>query len=172
MRILTVVDYDDMWPTLFENERSLLQTTLGHVKSLIHHIGSTSVPGLSAKPVIDILIEVTNLDELDSMNQAMERAGYTVRGENGISNRRYFTKGGNQRSHHIHAFTTGDVQIIKHLAFRDYLIKNNDIATQYALMKNNAVLLCENDTHRYSIYKADFIQKHLRMALIDAGHQS
>ncbi|WP_193126655.1 GrpB family protein, partial [Klebsiella aerogenes] len=75
MRILTVVDYDDMWPTLFENERSLLQVTLGHVISQIHHIGSTSVPGLSAKPVIDILIEVTNLDELDSMNQAMERAG-------------------------------------------------------------------------------------------------
>lgn len=53
---------------------------------------------------------------MDSLNQAIERVGYTVRGENGISNRRYFTKGGNQRSHHIHAFTTGDAQIIKHLA--------------------------------------------------------
>lgn len=81
-----------------------------------------------------------------------------------------FTKGGNQRSHHIHAFATGDAQIIKHLAFRDYLIKHNDVAIQYALMKKSAMLLCENDSHRYSIYKADFIQKHLRMALIDAGH--
>ncbi len=104
MRILTVVDYDEMWPTLFENERTLLQMTLGKVISRIHHIGSTSVPGLSAKPVIDILIEVANLEELDSLNQAMEGVGYTVRGENGILNRRYFTKGGNQRSHHIHAF--------------------------------------------------------------------
>lgn len=102
--------------------------------------------------------------------QAMEGVGYTVRGENGILNRRYFTKGGNQRSHHIHAFATGDAQIIKHLAFRDYLIKHNDVAIQYALMKKSAMLLCENDSHRYSIYKADFIQKHLRMALIDAGH--
>ncbi len=85
-------------------------------------------------------------------------------------NRRYFTKGGNQRSHHIHAFTTGDAQIIKHVAFRDYLIKHNDVAIQYALMKKSAMLLCENDSHRYSIYKAYFIQKHLRMALIDAGH--
>ena len=126
MRILTVVDYDEMWPTLFENERTLLQMTLGKVISRIHHIGSTSVPGLSAKPVIDILIEVANLEELDSLNQAMEGVGYTVRGENGILNRRYFTKGGNQRSHHIHAFATGDAQIIKHLAFRDYLIKHND----------------------------------------------
>lgn len=170
MRILTVVDYDEMWPTLFENERTLLQMTLGKVISRIHHIGSTSVPGLSAKPVIDILIEVANLEGLDSLNQAMEGVGYTVRGENGILNRRYFTKGGNQRSHHIHAFTTGDAQIIKHLAFRDYLIKHNDVAIQYALMKKSAMLLCENDSHRYSIYKADFIQKHLRMALIDAGH--
>ena len=157
MRILTVVDYDEMWPTLFENERTLLQMTLGKVISRIHHIGSTSVPGLSAKPVIDILIEVANLEGLDSLNQAMEGVGYTVRGENGILNRRYFTKGGNQRSHHI-------------LAFRDYLIKHNDVAIQYALMKKSAMLLCENDSHRYSIYKADFIQKHLRMALIDAGH--
>ncbi len=62
MRILTVVDYDEMWPTLFENERTLLQMTLGKVISRIHHIGSTSVPGLSAKPVIDILIEVANID--------------------------------------------------------------------------------------------------------------
>ncbi len=89
MRILTVVDYDEMWPTLFENERTLLQMTLGKVISRIHHIGSTSVPGLSAKPVIDILIEVANLEELDSLNQAMEGVGYTVRGENGILNRRY-----------------------------------------------------------------------------------
>lgn len=166
MRILTVVDYDEMWPALFENERTLLQMTLGKVISRIHHIGSTSVPGLSAKPVIDILIEVANLEELDSLNQAMEGVGYTVRGENGILNRRYFTKGGSQRSHHIHAFTTGDAQIIKHLAFRDYLIKHNDVAIQYALMKKSAMLLCENDSHRYSIYKADFIQKHLRWHLL------
>lgn len=172
MRILTVVDYDEMWPTLFENERTLLQMTLGKVISRIHHIGSTSVPGLSAKPVIDILIEVANLEELDSLNQAMEGVGYTVRGENGILNRRYFTKGGNQRSHHIHAFATGDAQIIKHLAFRDYLIKHNDVAIQYALMKKSAMLLCENDSHRYSIYKADFIQKHLRMALIASGRRA
>ncbi|WP_431195822.1 GrpB family protein [Klebsiella pneumoniae] len=126
MRILTVVDYDEMWPALFENERTLLQMTLGKVISRIHHIGSTSVPGLSAKPVIDILIEVANLEELDSLNQAMEGVGYTVRGENGILNRRYFTKGGNQRSHHIHAFATGDAQIIKHLAFRDYHNRDKD----------------------------------------------
>ncbi|MEI6926383.1 GrpB family protein, partial [Klebsiella pneumoniae] len=133
MRILTVVDYDEMWPTLFENERTLLQMTLGKVISRIHHIGSTSVPGLSAKPVIDILIEVANLEELDSLNQAMEGVGYTVRGENGILNRRYFTKGGSQRSHHIHAFTTGDAQIIKHLFAQSWARRKNTTPVQFAL---------------------------------------
>ena len=170
MRMLTVVDYDENWPALFESECSLLQMMPGKVISNIHHIGSTSVPGLAAKPVIDILIEVTSLDELDSLNNALEHIGYTVRGENGISNRRYFTKGGNQRSHHLHAFAIGDAQIIKHLAFRDYLIKNKEVAAQYASIKKAALLLCENDSHRYSTFKADFIQKHLRLALIDAGY--
>ena len=137
-------------------------------------IGSASLVELAASSQIVAELyycfAMTHLEELDSLNQAMEGVGYTVRGENGILNRRYFTKGGNQRSHHIHAFATGDAQIIKHLAFRDYLIKHNDVAIQYALMKKSAMLLCENDSHRYSIYKADFIQKHLRMALIDAGH--
>ena len=82
-----------------------------------------------------------------------------------FSNRRYFTKGGNQRSHHIMRLPP-DAQNHKTPAFRDYLIKHNDVAIQYALMKKSAMLLCENDSHRYSIYKADFIQKHLRMALL------
>ncbi|MFI4303735.1 GrpB family protein [Klebsiella pneumoniae] len=73
MRILTVVDYDEMWPTLFENERTLLQMTLGKVISRIHHIGSTSVPGLSAKPVIDILIEVANFESSDRCGKTVAR---------------------------------------------------------------------------------------------------
>ncbi|RQW65234.1 GrpB family protein, partial [Listeria sp. SHR_NRA_18] len=77
MRKVTIVAYDEQWPDLFETESSLLQITLGRVISRIHHIGSTSVPGLAAKPVIDILMEVVSLNELDNLNAAMERAGYT-----------------------------------------------------------------------------------------------
>lgn len=126
MRKVTLVAYDEQWPDLFETESSMLQITIGKVISRIHHIGSTSVPGLAAKPVIDILMEVVSLNELDNLNAAMERAGYTARGENGIQNRRYFTKGEDQRSHQVHAFALGDAQIVKHLAFRDYLIKKQE----------------------------------------------
>lgn len=166
MRKVAVVDYDAQWPGLFTVERSLLQITLGEVISQIHHVGSTSVVGLAAKPIIDILLEVVDLDELDKLNAAMARVGYTARGENGIPNRRYFTKGGDQRSHQVHAFAVGDTQIIKHLAFRDYLIKNKNVADQYAEIKRAAVLASENDIHRYSAFKADFIEHHLRLALM------
>ncbi|CAI2030084.1 TPA: GrpB family protein [Serratia fonticola] len=167
MRKVTIVAYDEQWPDLFETESSLLQLALGKVISRIHHVGSTSVPGLAAKPVIDILLEVVSLNALDSLNAAMERAGYTARGENGIPNRRYFTKGGDQRSHQVHAFALGDAQIVKHLAFRDYLIKNMKAAEQYAEVKRAALLASENDNHRYSAFKTDFIEHHLRLALID-----
>lgn len=166
MRKVAVVDYDAQWPGLFTVERSLLQITLGEVISQIHHVGSTSVVGLAAKPIIDILLEVVDLDELDKLNAAMAQAGYTARGENGIPNRRYFTKGGDQRSHQVHAFAVGDTQIVKHLAFRDYLIKNKNVADQYAEIKRAAVLASENDIHRYSAFKADFIEHHLRLALM------
>ncbi|KAA9002011.1 GrpB family protein [Affinibrenneria salicis] len=164
MRKVIIVDYNEQWPGLFAAESSLLQITLGKVISRIHHIGSTSVPGLAAKPVIDIMLEVVGLSELDNCHSAMEQAGYTARGENGIPNRRYFIKGGNQRSHHVHAFTVGDMQIVKHLAFRDYLIKNKKAADEYVEIKRAAALASENDIHRYSALKAAFIENHLRLA--------
>ncbi|MGD8106365.1 GrpB family protein [Pantoea sp. FN0302] len=165
MRTIIVVPYDDKWPEMFEAESLLIKTLLGGVAKSIHHIGSTSVPGLSAKPVIDILLEVSDINELDRYNSAMTRAGYVARGENGISGRRYFIKGGDQRSHQVHAFAVGDMQVVRHLAFRDYLRKNRAIAGKYAEIKLSAALLSKNDVHRYSALKANFIEHHLRLAL-------
>ncbi|POE03349.1 GrpB family protein [Pectobacterium odoriferum] len=167
MRKVTIVPYDELWPGLFEAESVLLQITLGKVISRIHHVGSTAVPGLAAKPVIDILLEIVSLNKLDELNAEMENAGYTARGENGIQNRRYFIKGGDQRTHHVHAFAVGDMQIVKHLAFRDYLIKNKKAAERYAEIKCAAAWESENNTHRYSALKTDFIKHHLQLALIE-----
>lgn len=167
MRRIIVVEYEEQWHTRYEAERGLLQNTLEKVISQVHHIGSTSIPGLSAKPIIDILLEVYDLDELDKLNFAMERAGYCVRGENGIPNRRYFTKGEEHRSHHVHAFGVGNPQIVKHLAFRDYLRKNKKEADEYAEIKHAAALASEDNIPLYSTLKADFIAHHLRLALRD-----
>lgn len=165
MRKIAVVPYDEKWPQLFEAESLLIKTVLGGVAENIHHIGSTSVPGLSAKPVIDILLEVSDISALD--NSAMTRVGYIARGENGITGRQYFIKGGDRRSHQVHAFAVGDIQVLRHLAFRDYLIKNKDIAEEYADIKREAAVICQNDARRYSALKEKFIEHHLQLALND-----
>lgn len=167
MREIVVVQYDEKWPEMFKAESFLIQALLGDVAKNVYHIGSTSVPGLPAKPVIDILLEVSDINQLDQYNSAMVNAGYVARGENGIAGRRFFIKGREQRSHHVHAFSAGDIQIPRHLAFRDYLRENSDIARQYAEIKREAAVLCKNDAQHYSALKADFITHHLQLALIE-----
>ncbi len=88
-RRIEVVDYDPAWPKLFETEQTLLCRVLGEVAERIRHIGSTAVPGLAAKPIIDILVEVTDLESLDAMNNEMSAIGYTPMGEFGIPGSRY-----------------------------------------------------------------------------------
>lgn len=167
MRTVVVVPYDDKWPEEFETESLLISRILNGVVMAVHHIGSTAVPGLSAKPVIDIMLEVSDIHELDTCNEAMSRAGYVARSENGIKERRYFTKGGDKRSYQLHAFATGNIQLLRHLAFRDYLLNNREIAAKYAEIKYTAALLSGNEPHRYSALKASFIEDHLRIALTD-----
>ncbi|WP_233090623.1 GrpB family protein [Vibrio sp. IB15] len=109
-RVIEVVDYRPSWADDFSDEKVLLESVLNSVNVVaIHHIGSTSVKGLCAKPIIDILLEVKSLEELDKNNNLMESLGYEVKGEFGIAGRRYFQKGGIQRSHQVHAFLVGSV---------------------------------------------------------------
>lgn len=165
MRQIIITPYETSWPAMFEKERSLIKSLLDGVAKDIHHIGSTSIPGLAAKPIIDMLIEVSDLDKLESYNPVMTRAGYISRGENGIPRRRYFIKGVAKRSYHVHAFVIGDEQVLRHLAFRDYLRRNRDAAKEYAEIKYSAASLGNRDPQRYSDLKAKFIEYHLRLAL-------
>jgi GrpB-like predicted nucleotidyltransferase (UPF0157 family) len=164
-RVIEVVDYDPNWKNIFETEKVALAKAIGSNAVKIEHIGSTSVVGLSAKPVIDILIEVTNLTNLDSANKSIVALGYIVKGENGISGRRYFQKGGNQRSHHVHAFQTSDLHLLRHIAFKEYLIAHPIIAAEYDKIKKEAVSKSDNDINIYMTLKNSFIQKHEKLAL-------
>jgi len=165
IRIIEVVDFDPCWKKTFETERIFLTKAIGNNAVKIEHIGSTSVAGLAAKPVIDILIEVKNLKELDITNKNIEAIGYIVKGENGISGRRYFQKGGVQRSHHVHAFQSNDLHLQRHRAFRDYLIAHPKVAVEYGAMKKQAVIQSNNDINVYMALKNDFIQKHEILAI-------
>ena len=165
MRKIEVVDYNPAWPDLFAAERNLLQQTLDGVVVRIHHIGSTSVPGLAAKPIIDILMEVTDVEELDSYTNEMLLIGYEALGEYGIPGRRFFRKGGDNRTHHIHAFAAGDYDVIRHIAFRDYLRENPEVAAEYAKLKKNVAAECNNDSEKYCDGKDEFVKFHESLAL-------
>jgi GrpB-like predicted nucleotidyltransferase (UPF0157 family) len=158
LRVIEVVPYNPDWPAMFEREEVLLRKTLGNVADHIHHIGSTAVPGLAAKPIIDILIEVTSLKALDDLNEKMQTLGYEPRGEFGIPRRRYFSKGGDERTHQVHAFATGDAHVDRHLAFRDYLRAHPDTAREYAELKLSVARNCNNDIERYCEGKDAYVK--------------
>jgi GrpB-like predicted nucleotidyltransferase (UPF0157 family) len=159
LRVVEVVPYHPRWPVLFEDEAALLRRTLGDVAVHIHHIGSTSVPGLVAKPIIDILLEVTSLAALDALNEAMRAIGYEPRGELGIPRRRYFPKGGMDRTHQVHAFVVGDEHGMRHLAFRDYLRAHPETAKEYGELKIAIARDCDNDIERYCDGKDAYVKR-------------
>ena len=163
--IVEVVKYDPNWITEFEKESKELENQIGEIINNIYHIGSTAVPGLKAKPIIDMILDVKSLSELDSQNSKLGNLGYEGMGENGIIGRRFYKKGGNNRTHQIHAFKSGDPNIIRHLAFRDYLIEHKEIAIEYGELKFEIAQRVNNDIGKYCDEKDDFIKHHEIIAL-------
>ena len=159
MRKIEVVDYDPEWPKMFELERETLYRVLRAVAISIHHVGSTAVPGLAAKPVIDIMVEVTSLPDIDCLARQMVDIGYAPKGEFGIPGRRFFQKGGDLRTHHVHAFAQGDPNVLRHLAFRDYLRQNPPVASEYGELKRRVAQGCHNDMEVYCRDKDAFIKR-------------
>ncbi|MFS0562314.1 GrpB family protein [Terribacillus sp. 179-K 1B1 HS] len=121
MRKVEVFSDYKKWKLLFEEEAKKLKSIFGNEIVDVNHIGSTSVPELKAKPIIDILPVVKDIRIVDDFNDEMKNAGYDPKGENGIPGRRYFQKGGDNRTHHIHIYQLGSHEIERHVAFRDYL---------------------------------------------------
>jgi GrpB-like predicted nucleotidyltransferase (UPF0157 family) len=130
-----VCPYSENWPVLFLEEAEKLKNIFGKEVIAIHHIGSTSVPGLKAKPIIDMMPVVQSLDAVDMHNQEMIDLGYISKGENGIAGRRYFQKGGDNRTHHVHIYQVESDEINRHLAFRDYLRIHPDVRAIYGDLK-------------------------------------
>lgn len=165
--VVEVVAYRPDWQADFDQEQALITEQLSsHNVAGIHHIGSTSVPGLWAKPLIDILLEVHSLALLDQETERLVRLGYEAMGEFGIPERRFFRKGSaTQRTHHLHAFLAGSPQVKRHLAFRDYLRAFPEIRDEYAAVKREGARLCQNEMARYISHKNDFILHHEAQAL-------
>jgi GrpB-like predicted nucleotidyltransferase (UPF0157 family) len=149
MRRITVTSYNNGWKRQFQIEALKLNEIFGSEILEIYHIGSTSVPGLSAKPIIDIMPVVQEITRMDKYDEEMIRIGYTPKGENGIKGRRYFQKGGNNRTHHVHIYEKGCKEIERHLAFRDYLRVTPEDAKRYGDLKERLAMMYPSDVESY-----------------------
>jgi len=166
MMKIVVQAYQPEWPKLFEKEANNIRAILGEEIIAIHHIGSTSVPGIKAKPVIDILPIVKHIHVIDQYNKAMDDLGYEALGENGIKGRRFFKKGENPRTHHLHIFQKdAQHEIVRHLAVRDYLKAHANTAREYGALKVSLAQKFPNDIESYCDGKDAYVKQLERNAL-------
>lgn len=159
MRQVTVVEYNSAWPLSFELEAAQIKDAVGSTLLDIHHIGSTAVRGMKAKPIIDILAVVNSLKEFDRISERVISLRYEALGEFGIPRRRFFQKGGNQRSHHLHVFElTNTTEITKHLVFRDYLRIHQSDAEFYGQLKMRLSQEYSEDINSYMNGKSEVVK--------------
>ncbi|MBD7908533.1 GrpB family protein [Sporosarcina gallistercoris] len=158
-RKVEVLPYSSLWLSAFQEEAAILRGIFGSDVLEVHHIGSTAVVGLSAKPVIDLLLVVRSIACVDAHNDAMRGIGYEPKGENGIEGRRYFQKGGNERSHHVHVFEEGCAEITRHLLFRDFLRAHPARAMEYGELKTQLAEQYPDDIEKYIEGKSEVIRQ-------------
>lgn len=163
---IQVVDYDPAWPEKFKKEAERIRRILGDCCCEIYHIGSTSVPGLAAKPIIDIMPVVTDLGKADALASQFEASGYEYLGEFGIPGRRYLRKGGDERTHQIHIFEAeNEREIRRHLAVRNYLRTHPDDAEDYGRLKKELAGRYPWDIDGYCDGKDAFVKELEKKAL-------
>ncbi|MGH7616459.1 MAG: GrpB family protein [Gemmatimonadaceae bacterium] len=155
--------YDGLWPEEFEAEAARLERACRDLPLRLAHVGSTAVPGLTAKPVIDILAGVPPRANRAPYIAALVPLGYEHLGAYGIPGRDYFRRG-NPRSHHVHMVSWSSKLWRDHLLFRDYLRAHPGEATEYAVLKRELAAAAVGDKRRYSEGKGPFIKSVLRRA--------
>ncbi|MGN7385792.1 GrpB family protein [Sporosarcina sp. SAFN-015] len=149
MRKVEVIPFSEIWSVDFEKETAVLQKIFDAEVIEFHHIGSTSIHGLSAKPIIDIMPVVKDITQIDQYDGKMAAIGYEAKGENGIVGRRYFQKGGDERTHHVHFYEKGSSEIHRHLAFRDFLREHPEKAKAYGDLKEKLAQQFPYDIESY-----------------------
>jgi GrpB-like predicted nucleotidyltransferase (UPF0157 family) len=171
--MVNLVAYDSEWPTRAALESTRIAAAIGPNLTTIEHFGSTAVPGLTAKPVIDLMAVIESLENLDRRRSQVEALGYEWHGEFGIDGRRFctLTRDG-VRMFHLHAYQRGSEQIGRHLAFRDYLREHPDAARAYEAEKHRAAASHPNDSIAYNREKAAWLLCEEARAMAWAGIES
>ncbi len=155
---VTIVPYDPTWPVMYEAEREKIVTALGDRIAEIHHVGSTAVPGLPAKPIIDIMLAVRKLEDAIDCIGPLSDLGYAFIDYPQNTERRFFRKG-QPRTHHVHIVEKGSAELRDHLIFRDALRANAPWREQYATLKYDLADRHRNDRAQYSESKTEFVRR-------------
>lgn len=155
-------DYQDEWPAQFQQIREVLQEVLAAHCQSIEHIGSTSVPGLAAKPIIDIDIVYKNPTDFAGIKSALEKLGYYHNGNQGIKDRAVFKRNNGEKHpvldqipHHLYACPSTSEELNRHLLFRNYLRKNPAARAQYQALKHQIATTAGQDRKRYAQLKEE-----------------
>jgi GrpB-like predicted nucleotidyltransferase (UPF0157 family) len=161
---IEVVEYDERWPRLFAETAAPLRIALGDAALRIDHIGSTAVPGLAAKPVIDIQISVASLDALDAFRLPLESLGYVHQPDNPELTKRFFREPFGLQRTHVHVRAAGSFGEQFALLFRDYLRAHESVANEYAALKKQLARELADDREAYTEAKSPFIWDVMRRA--------
>jgi GrpB-like predicted nucleotidyltransferase (UPF0157 family)/predicted RNA-binding protein associated with RNAse of E/G family len=168
-RPVKIVDYDPRWPAIYAEERDRILSMAGKRLLGIEHVGSTAVPGLEAKPIIDIMVAVRELSDANECILPLKNIGYEYvpEREKEIPERRYFRKGpeGVPNEHfHLHMVEHNGDFWKKHLIFRDHLRSHSEVAEQYCKMKRELAKRCSSDREAYTEAKTSFIDSVIAQA--------
>lgn len=162
---VVVVDYDPQWPATFEILRSSLAGALGTMAAAIEHIGSTSVPGLAAKPIIDIDVLLKSASNLPLVIQRLASIGYVHRGDLGVAGREAFASPVGAHAHHLYVCPPESREYRRHLALRDFLRTHSAEAENYGKLKRSLAARFRNDRIAYNEGKSEFVEALLQRAL-------
>ncbi|MDP3488034.1 MAG: GrpB family protein [Bacillota bacterium] len=153
---VVIVDYDPAWPILFNTLKSSVEVALGEVALSIEHVGSTSVPGLAAKPIIDMDV-VVRAEDLGKAIALLATIGYVHDGDGDIPGRERFRHPAGLPSHHLYVCAEDNTELKRHLQFRDYLRDHPDATAEYGALKKGLAATFGDDREGYSIAKTEFI---------------
>lgn len=168
-RKVIVVPYNEQWKNDFEIIRQHLLTTVKDTVISIEHIGSTSVEGLSAKPIIDIDIVIKDYSVFDKVVERLATLGYAHEGNLGIKDREAFDYRGNTDlpKHHLYVCPEFSAELCRHIAFRDYLRNHPEAVTQYSKIKEEGARNFPDSIDDYIKYKTPCIEKIYRNILLE-----